>query len=80
MVLVVVRRLPESSTAYPTLVVGLLAGGLATWSLALWLGHRAIRSNSKPFPTLGLRALRLVTIGVVLIASAAFVLALSPPP
>jgi len=79
-VLVIVRRLPEGSTAYPTLVVGLLAGGLATWSLGLWIGHRAIRAKSRPWPTLGLRTLRLVTIGVVLIASAAFVLALSPPP
>jgi len=79
-VLIVVRRLPQGSTAYPTLIVGLLAGGLATWSLGLWLAHRAIHANLTPWPTLGPRTLRLVTIGVVLIAGAAFVLALSPPP
>ncbi len=73
---VVLRRLPHHADTL--VIVCLLAGGLAVWSIAFWILRRSTRTQTSPWPTLGAAALRLVTVGVVLIAGAAFALALLP--
>jgi uncharacterized membrane protein YidH (DUF202 family) len=73
--LVVLRRLPHNADT--SVILSLLAGGLAAWSIALWALRRTRRGVSSS-PVLGARTLRLVTVGVVLIAGAAFGLALVP--
>jgi uncharacterized membrane protein YidH (DUF202 family) len=73
--LVVLRRLPHSADT--PVILSLLAAGLAAWSIALWVLRRTRRGVTSS-PMLGARTLRLVTIGVVLIAGAAFALAAVP--
>ena len=77
-VVVVLRRLPQTSGGNPTVVVTLLACGLAAWSIGLWITRRVSREDPTPWPTAGPRTMLLLSIGVVLVASAGFVLALRP--
>jgi hypothetical protein len=79
-VVIVLRRLPQTSGGSPTVVLTLLACGLAAWSIGLWLARRVRREDPTPWPTSGPRTMRLLSIGVTLVASAAFVLALRPAP
>ena len=75
-IVVVLRRLPHRPGAL--VILSLLGAGLAVWVIALWVARRASRDQQSLWPTLGPDALRLVTIGVVLFAIAAFALPFIP--
>jgi uncharacterized membrane protein YidH (DUF202 family) len=79
-VAVILRRLGVDTQTRDRVVVTLVAGGLATWLAAFWGVRRLARSEVRTGAAFSGSLPRLVTLGTLLVAAAAFTLILLPGP
>ena len=79
-VAVLLRRLWPLAGADEVVALAVIAAGTFLWAVALWLGRAVSGGVRAPQGVLGPGALALMSVGTVLLALAAFVLGLFPPP